>query len=182
MYMQPVGSGNDETFTGIPGHNPTKEVVGPFLGSAALVWPYVDGGVTTLVTSLANNGLVGLTITDVETNGGRPSWGGLYAVKEARAAVLVSPGQCCQLDESATWSAHGFRPMYIDPGRQGVVALHILISNCEFNSPGQYVGLASITVDYTVLGFQHSQKVGVGPYWFKSPDTCPRSGPARAAG
>ena len=184
IWMQPVALGSNATFTGIPGHNPTKEagVGGPGLTQQELVWPYVDGGVTTLVTSVVNNGPVGLIITGVETNGRWPAWGGLFTLTEARAAVLANPGQCCELDQSATWSARDFRPIYLAPGHQAAVAAHILMSNCEYNGSGQYTAVEFIRVDYAVLGFQHIQEVGVGPYWIKSPDTCPRSGPARPAG
>jgi hypothetical protein len=182
IYMQPVARGNDEEFTGVPGHNPTNETIA-IAGVARdmLIWPYVDGGVTTLVTSLVNNGPVGLSVTGIETNGRWPAWGGLFTLTGARAAVLANPGQCCELDQSATWSARDFRPIYLSPGHQGAVAAHILMSNCEYNSSGQYTAVEYIRVDYAVLGFQHVQKVGVGPYWIKSPDTCPRSGPARPA-
>jgi hypothetical protein len=182
IYMQPVARGSDEMYTGIPGHNPTNEAIQLGTTQSTLVWPYVDGGVTTLVTSLVNNGPVGLTITGVETNGRPPAWVGLFTLTEARAALLANPGQCCELDEAATWSARDFRPIYLAPGHQGAVAAHILMSNCEFNSSGQYTAIEYIRVDYTVLGFHHVQEVGVGPYWIKSPDTCPRAGPARPAG
>jgi len=183
IYMQPVARGNDEEFTGIPGHNPANETIDiAGVSRDTLVWPYVDGGVTTLVTSVVNKGPVGLTITGVETNGRWPAWGGLFTLTEARAAVLANPGQCCELDQSATWSARDFRPIYLAPGHQAAVAAHILMSNCEYNGSGQYTAVEFIRVDYAVLGFQHIQEVGVGPYWIKSPDTCPRSGPARPAG
>ncbi len=181
IWMQPAASGSSEVFTGIPGHNPTNEAVNTGVGVTQdiLVWPYVDGGVITLVTSITNRGPVGLTITGVETNGRPPDWTGLFALTDARPAVLANPGQCCELNESATWSARDFRPIYIAPGDEGVVAVHILMSNCEYNSSGQYTAIEYIRVAYVVLGFQHVQKVGVGPYWMKSPDACPRSGPAR---
>ena len=175
IWMQPVALGSNATFTGIPGHNPTKEagVGGPGLTQQELVWPYVDGGVVTLVTSLANRGPVGLTITGVGTDPPCPNWCGLYSIKATRAAVLANPGRCCELNESATWSAHDFRPIYVDPGHEGVVALHILMTNCEYNG-AQIGGLARINVAYAVLGFQHWQKVDVGEYLIKTPDTCPR--------
>lgn len=184
IWMQPVASSSSETFTGIPGHNPTNEAVdvGGGVTQQEVLWPYVDGGVATLVTSLTNSGPVGLTITGVETNGHPPRWAGLFTLTDARPATLANPGQCCELNESATWSAHNFRPIYLAPGGQAAVAAHILMSNCEYNSSGQYTAIEYIRVDYAVLGFQHVQKVGVGPYWMKSPDTCPRSGPARPAG
>jgi hypothetical protein len=97
----------------------------------------------------------------------------LSEAAKLRAAVLANPGQCCELNESATWSAHDFRPIYVDPGHEGVVALHILMSNCEYNGQ-QISGLARINVAYSVLGFQHWQKVDVGEYLIKTPDTCPR--------
>ncbi|HWO46335.1 MAG TPA: hypothetical protein VNO87_12285 [Methylomirabilota bacterium] len=183
IWMQPVALGSNATFTGIPGHNPTKEaaVGGLGLTQQELVWPYVDGGVVTLVTSLANRGPVGLTITGVGTDPPCPRWCGLYSIKTTRAAVLANPGRCCELNESATWSARDFRPIYVDPGHEGVVALHILMTNCEYNGQ-QISGLARINVAYSVLGFQHWQKVDVGEYLIKTPDTCPRSGPARPAG
>jgi hypothetical protein len=182
ILMQPAASSSDESFAGIPGHNPTPESIAiAGVTRESLVWPYVDGGVATLVTSIANTGPVGLTITGVETNGRWPAWSGLFTLTDARAAVLANSGQCCELDETATWSARDFRPIYVAPGHEGAVAAHILMSNCEYNSSGQYTAVEYIRVDYAVLGFQHVQKVGVGPYWIKSPDTCPRPGPARPA-
>jgi len=183
IWMQPVAFGNNATFTGIPGHNPTKEAVavGAGVTQQELVWPYVDGGVITLVTSLANRGPVGLTITGVGTDPPCPDWCGLYSIKATRPAVLANPGRCCELNESATWSARDFRPIYVDPGHEGVVALHILMSNCEYNSP-QISSLAPINVAYSVLGFQHFQKVDVGQYLTQRGDKCPRSGPAGPAG
>ena len=182
IWMQPVALGSNATFTGIPGHNPTKEamVVGAGLNQQELVWPYVDGGVITLVTSLANRGPVGLTITGVGTDPPCPNWCGLYSIKATRAAVLASPGRCCELNESKTWSARDFRPIYVDPGHEGVVALHIVMTNCEYNSP-QISSLARINVAYAVLGFQHWQKVNVGEYLIQRGDKCPRSGPAGPA-
>lgn len=182
IWMQPAAPGSNETYTGIPGHNPAEQTIE--IGGVTqqrLVWPYVDGGVTTLVTSIANRGPVGLTIVGVETSGRPPQWLGLFTLTEARTAVLAA-SQCCELNESATWSARDFRPIYVDPGHEGVVAAHILMSNCEYNDSGQYTAIEYIRVDYVVLGFHHVQEVGVGPYWMKSPDTCPRSGPARPAG
>src|SRR5260370_9335265 len=89
IWMQPVALGSNATFTGIPGHNPTKEAVvgGPGLTQQKLVWPYVDGGVVTLVTSLATRGPVGLTITGGGTGPPCPNLGGLYFIKATRTAV-----------------------------------------------------------------------------------------------
>src|SRR5260370_5636326 len=183
IWTQPLARGNDEQFTGIPGHNPANQKVDiTGVSRDTLIWPYVDGGVTTLVTSLTNNGPVGLTVTGIETNGRWPAWGGLFTLTEARAAVLANPGQCFELDEPATSSARDFRPIYLAPGHQGAVAARLLMSNCEYNSSDQYTDIEYIRVDYAVLGFRHVQKVGVGPYWIKSPETCPRPGPARPAG
>lgn len=173
IWMQPVALGSNATFTGIPGHNPTKEAVAGSFTQQELVWPYVDGGVITLVTSLANRGPVGLTITSVGTDPPCPNWCGLFSIKATRAAVLANPGRCCELNESKTWSARDFHPIYVDPGHEGVVALHILMTNCEYNG-AQISGLAPINVAYSVLGFQHWQKVDVGQYLIKTPDTCPR--------
>jgi hypothetical protein len=139
---------------------------------------YVDGATATLVKAVINNGAIGVTVTGVESS---PAvrWAGLYTVKDSRTAVTVSPGSCCTINDSATWSAKEFRPLTLNPGQQGAVAVHLLESNCEFNSGGQYVILDSIRVHYSVLGFAHIQDVGIGPYWFKSPEACPRSGFAR---
>ena len=37
-----------------------------------------------------------------------------------------------------------------------------------------YEVIDSVQVHYTELGFPHLQTISVGPYWFRSPDTCPR--------
>src|SRR5260370_1423172 len=119
IWTQPLARGNDEQFTGIPGHNPANQTVDiTGVSRDTLIWPYVDGGVTTLVTSLTNNGPVGLTVTGIETNGRWPAWGGLFTLTEARAAVLANPGQCCELEQPATWSARDQRPASA-PGRHG---------------------------------------------------------------
>src|SRR5712691_11651798 len=94
VWMQPVASGNSATLTGIAGHNPTNKAVyiGGGLTPQEMVWPYVDGGVATLVTSITNSGPVGLTITGVETNGRPPQWAGVFTLPDARAATLANPG------------------------------------------------------------------------------------------
>src|SRR5260370_19897680 len=75
IWTQPLARGNDEQFTGIPGHNPANQKVDiTGVSRDTLIWPYVDGGVR---------------------------------------------GQCCELDEPATWSARDFRPIYLAPGHQG---------------------------------------------------------------
>jgi hypothetical protein len=68
----------------------------------------------------------------------------------------------------------------VNPSKEGVVAIHLLMSHCENNGPGGgYAVIDSIVIQYSVLGFPREQAVEVGPYYFRSPDTCPRSGPAR---
>ena len=68
----------------------------------------------------------------------------------------------------------GIFASYHQDAVKGAVAAHILMSNCEYHSSGQYTAVEYIRVDYAVLGFQHVQKVDVGPCWIKSPVTCPR--------
>jgi hypothetical protein len=65
-----------------------------------------------------------------------------------------------------------FRPINLNPGQQGVVAVHLLMSNCTGRATGGYTIVDSISVDYSVLGFPHTQDVPVGPYRVSAPDTC----------
>src|SRR5260370_24701169 len=46
IWMQPVALGSNATFTGIPGHNPTKEagVGGPGPTQKKMGWPHVHRG------------------------------------------------------------------------------------------------------------------------------------------
>jgi hypothetical protein len=144
-----------------------------------------------MAKTLYNDVPTPLTITGVQTS---PSyWLGLVTLKDARPAAVAGPPPClleavergaallrsCQLNEAATWSGGDFRPIEVSPGKEGVVALRMLMSNCEDTGPGGYLIIDSIQVHYSVLGFPHIQAVDVGPYWFQSPATCPRSGAAR---
>ncbi len=180
---QPLAAGNDAVFIGLPNQSTSYQPpTQPALDQRPpiLVLGYVDRGVDTLVQSLANTGSTALTITGVETNR-RPGWAGLVTIEDARAAVVLGPQPCCHVDEAATWSAPSFRAITVGAGQQGVIAVHFLLSNCEDNGPGVYVIIDSIKIDYAVLGFPHAADVAIGPYWFASPDTCPRAGPARPA-
>jgi hypothetical protein len=188
IFSQPLGGGGREGFTRAAGQTLVADPglnLGPILdGPAPIFVSYVDGGLATLVKSVSNDGPVALTITGVETSGPDKAGGlALVTVKEAQAGMAVDPGSCCEINDPATWAAssHDFRPIHVDPGRQGVIAVHLLMSNCEDTGAGGFLIFDSIKVDYTVLGFPHVQAIGVGPYWFQSPDTCPRSGPARPA-
>jgi len=199
VYLQPLGSGPDETLYRAPGQTVVNdpamssqvEAAGP--GRAPLLLSYVDGSQAALVKTLYNDGPTPITITGIETS---PSYltGALVTLKEAQPAAIAGPPPCsldavevgaallsyCRLNEAATWSAGGFRPLDVDSHKVGVVAVQLLMSHCEDNGPGGvYEVIDSIQVHYSVLGFPRVQAVDVGPYWFQSPDTCPRSGPAR---
>src|SRR5258706_13753066 len=91
IWMQPAASGSNAVFTGVPGHNPTNEAVNTGVGVTQdiLVWPYVDGGVITLITSIANRGPVGFTITGGENNGRPPDLTGVFAPTANPAAGVV---------------------------------------------------------------------------------------------
>jgi hypothetical protein len=182
IYEQPVVSGYEMLETA-----PGQTTLHPFAASGSdsfiaagaapiLVVDYVDGAASTLVKTLSNSGPLPVTITGVET--GRTDWRGLVTIKEARSAVVVGPAPCCELNQTATWSAPDFHWIQLAPYGQGVVAVHLLMSNCENGGAGGYWIVDHIKVDYIVLGFPHAQDVAVGPYWFRSPDTCPRAGPA----
>jgi hypothetical protein len=184
IFPQPVAADGAEAFTGVRGQKPFADPQAQSLsldshGPPVLVWGYVDHGVNTLVKSVVNTGPIPLTITGVENND-LPGWAALITIKDDRAAVTVGRFPCCEIDPAATWSAHDFRPISVAPGHHAVVAVHMVMGNCEYNNGGFEI-IDSIKVHYTVLGFPHVQAVGVGPYWFRTPDTCPRTGPARPA-
>jgi hypothetical protein len=199
VYLQPLSAGPDEALYRAPGQttvndpamSPLIDDAGP--GRAPLLFSYVDGAEASLVKTLHNEGPAPITITGVETS---PSYltGALVTVKEAQPAAIAGPPPCsleaveqgaaslgyCQLNEAATWTGGGFRPIQVNPSKEGVVAIHLLMSHCENNGPGGgYAVIDSIVIQYSVLGFPREQAVDVGPYYFQSPDTCPRSGPAR---
>jgi len=180
VFREPLIA-DDEALNRAPGQTTVNdpsmaETIGTD-GRDPLLLSYVDGGEATLVKALYNEGPTPITVTGVSTS---PSdWFGILTLKDARAAAIVGPAPCCQLNEAATWSARDFRSFQIDPGQRGVVAMHLLMSNCENNSPGMYMTINWITVHYSVLGFPHAEDVVVGPYSFQSPATCPRSGPSR---
>lgn len=180
IYVRPLDVGSDEAFFGLASQTAVDEssaVIGNGPDVPIHLLSYVDGGVDTLVKSLFNRGLTPITITGVETS--PPDWLGLVTLKEPRAAVIDGAAPCCQLNAAATWSAQDFRSIQVNPGEERVVALHLLMSNCEDSGSGIYTIIDSIKVHYNVLGFPHVKDVAVGPYWFQSPDTCQRTGPAR---
>jgi hypothetical protein len=181
VFQQPLIA-DDEGLNRAPGqatvNDPAMSAeIGTTDGRAPVLLTYVDGGEATLVKALYNEGPTPLTVTGVDTS---PSlWVGLVTLKDPRAAVIVGPAPCCQLNEAATWSAQDFRSFQINPGERGVIAMHLLTGNCEDSSSGLYVTINLITVHYSVLGFPRAQEVSVGPYSFQSPATCPRGGPRR---
>lgn len=166
VLSQPVAAGSGESLTGLSVKSPTigPQAVGPQAGPVPFmnarpplrVVSYVDGETDTLVKTLANRGLVGTTVTGVETS--PPGWGALFTITGA-----------------------GTRPLYLNPGQEGTIAVHLRVGNCESVSAGTLEILDSIKVHYKVLGIPHTVAVGIGPYWLKSPATCPRSGFARPA-
>src|SRR5260370_7148400 len=92
IWTQPLARGSDEQFTGIPGHNPANQKVDiTGVSRDTLIWPYVDGGVTTLVTSLTNNGPVGLTVTGIETNRRCPASGGFLTLPHTPPPPAANP-------------------------------------------------------------------------------------------
>jgi hypothetical protein len=140
------------------------------------VFTYVDGKTVTMFKWLGNNGLVALTLTGIDT---APSDSrGLVGISGARAVPLVESRGCCRYDDPAPWAASGFQPLVVEPGKQAVVILHILLSNCEFNGGGGSVGFEGIRVHYSVLGMPRSDYI---PFFsavsVNVPDTCPRTAP-----
>ena len=89
-------------------------------------------------------------------------WLGLVALKDPRAAVMAGPAPCCELNDAATWSARDFHSIQVNPKVWGVIAPHLLMSNCEHNGPGGYEIIDTIKVDYSVLGFPRAEDVSVG--------------------
>jgi len=83
-------------------------------------------------------------------------WRGLIGISDARAVPNVELG-CCRYDDPSPWAASSFQPVVVQPGRQAAVILHLLMSNCEYNSGTGTVGYSTIRVHY--------------------PDSCPRSAP-----
>ncbi len=196
-YRQPLSPGPDEVLyrgpgqvtlpNSFPAYYPGVDQRAPLL-----LLSYVDGVEASLVKTLYNDGPTSITITGVETS---PSYlpGALVPLKEAQPAAIVGPPPCsldavevgaaflayCRLNEAATWSGGAFRPIQVSSHTVGVIAVHLLMSHCEDNGPGGYEVIDSINVQYSVLGLPRVESVEVGPYWFQSPDTCPRSGAAR---
>jgi hypothetical protein len=191
-YPQPLTTGPDEALYRPPGQviipNTFPDYYpGPGVRAPLLLLSYVDGAEASLVKTLYNQGTTPITITGVETS---PTYltGALVTLKGAQPAAISGPPPCsldavemgaamlstCQLNEGATWSGGSFRPIEVSPRKVGVIAVHLLMSHCEDNGPGGYEVIDSIQVHYIVLGFPHDQSIDVGPYWFQSPDTCPR--------
>ena len=196
--LHALGGGADEWLYRAPGQTTLANSIpdyypGPGQRAPHLMLSYVDGAEASLVKVLHNQGPTQITITGVEIS---PSYltGALVTLKEAQPAAIQGPSPCsseavelgaaslgsCQLDQAATWSGGAFRPIQVSPGKQALVAVHLWMSHCEDNGPdGAFEVIDSIQVHYNMLGLPHTQAVDVGPYWFQSPKTCPRSGPAR---
>jgi hypothetical protein len=197
-YVQPLGAGSDEALYRAPGQTTVND---PAMSSvidnvdpsrAPLLLSYVDGAEASLVKTLYNDGPVSITITGVETSPASLT-GALVTLKEAQPAAIGGPPPCsldavelgaatlgyCQLNEAATWTGGNFRPIEVSSHKVGIVAIHLMMSHCEDNGPGGYAVIDSIQVHFSVLGLPHDQTVDVGPYFFQSPSSCPRSGPAR---
>jgi len=131
----------------------------------------VIGAKAVLVQSLSNDGQVPLTVTGIEPGG---LLGSMLQVIDPRVAVMSTPGDCCDLNSQATWSASGFQPVTVAPGATTYLAVHVLMTNCQLNSiPGRVEILTALIVDYSVLGFPHSTRISVGEYGVESPSTCP---------
>jgi len=179
VYLQPL-SPADEQINPATGEAriPSSAIdFGPHLYTPLAALTYVDGANATLIEDLYNDGPIAFTVTGVETS--PDYWAGLVSVKDPRAALMAGPWPCCEINDAATFSAPSFRPFQLSPGHLGAIAVHLFMSHCEDNGPGGYEIFDHITVFYSVLGFPHSEDVPVGPYWFQSPDSCPRSGTAR---
>lgn len=195
--LQPLGAGPDETLYRAPGQTTVNDPAttagfeNTHAGHVPLLLSYVDGAEASLVKTLYNDGPIPITITGVEIS---PSYltGALVTIKEAQPAAITGPLPCslnaveigaatlgyCRLDDAATWTGGAFRPIEVGPHKVGVVAVHLLMSHCEHGSGDGYATIDSIQVHYSVFGLPHDQSVDVGPYWFRSPDTCPRPRPA----
>ncbi len=119
-------------------------------------YTYVDGATDVLTKPVTNGGTVPITITRVESP--PAGWLGLITIQSRLAG-----------------------PVTLMPGQTANLPIAIFMSNCEDNGPGGYVAMDDITVDYTEVGLPHAQTLAIGPYWFESPATCPRHGPARPA-
>jgi hypothetical protein len=142
------------------------------------LFDYADGGTFTVTRWLSNSGPVGLTITGVDV--APDYWVGLIGVKDARQAVPVVPGKCCAIDEAATWTAPGFRPLHLNPGQWGGVSVRYLMSHCEDSGPGGTLSFAAVGIRYNILGYPRDVQIPwSAPIAVTSPETCPRTGPAR---
>ncbi|MFI5282594.1 MAG: hypothetical protein ACHQ0J_05630 [Candidatus Dormibacterales bacterium] len=179
VYLQPLAPADEQLNPAAGEARIASSTIdfGPLVYTPLAALTYVDGANATLVKDLYNNGPFALTVTGVETS--PEYWVGLVSVADPRAAVMAGPWPCCEINEAATFSAQSFHPFQLSPGRLGAVAVHLFMSHCEDSGPGGYLGIDRITVLYSVLGFPHSQDVPVGPYWFQSPNSCPRTGSAR---
>jgi hypothetical protein len=142
------------------------------------LFDYVDGKTVTMFMWVANDGKVALTLTGVET---APSyWRGLIGISDARAVPDVESPGCCPYDDPSPWAVSSFQAVVVQSGRQAAIILHVLLSNCEYNSSAAIVGISTIRVHYSVLGMPRSENIPLLEGVFvKAPDSCPRSAPAR---
>jgi hypothetical protein len=177
VFAQPVTGTVDESdrsLSGLAGY-PDNYNTGLYH-----LYAYVDGGTFTVTKWVTNSGFVPLTITGVDP--APDYWVGLLGVKDARQGVPLIPGKCCAIDEAATWAAPTFRPLRLDPGQSGAVSIRYLMSHCEDNDPGGTVSFPVFHLQYNILGIPRDVEIPWSyPVGVTSPDTCPRTGPARPA-
>lgn len=174
VVNQPLTAGS--TFQIVPGKVAVSDLQTD-VGQQVQLLDYVPGATVTINQALANTGQVNLLVTGVETWPPAPdaSTDAIFSITDARAAVPASLPCCGAIDEAATWSASGFKPMQLGTREEVAVALRLVINLCQHdNGVGGYQSLASIRVHYSVLGISHVQEVFfVEPVGVKVPASCP---------
>lgn len=171
VVNQPLTAGS--TFEIVPGKVAVSDLQTDY-GQEVQLLDYVPGASVTINQALANTGEVSVLVTGVETSPSTPT-DSIFSITDARAAVPASLPCCGAIDETATWSASGFKPMQLGTRQEVAVALRLVINRCQHdNGVDSYQSLASINVYYSVLGVSHVQEVFFfEPVGVKVPASCP---------
>ena len=154
------------------GKQPLHQGLPPTTRADACRATYVDGGGVTLLLWVLNTGRLGATVTGVDTSAEDSH--DLLMISAAKQPVFRGPSPCCIVDEVATWNAAGFPPEQVDPGGEAVIAVRLMMGNCEFTRPGSVGELESVAIDYDVLGSHHRTELNVPLVTVASPALCPR--------
>jgi hypothetical protein len=118
---------------------------------------YVDKEWFTVQLWVHNNGRFALTVTGVVPD--PPYWSGLANMTDFRVGVIKGPAPCCLIDEQATWAAPDFRPSRLERDKEMPILVRFVIGHCEDSFVGGANSMASIRVNYDVLGGAHTTAI-----------------------